>query len=74
MILDFKEYIENISKELTKNQISMYHIWICTMYTYDENVHKRIVNITNEQKLSKHCFDLNSNQPFRFQPVTYWTM
>lgn len=41
------------------------------MYTYDENVHKRIVNITNEQKLSKHCFDLNSNQPFRFQPVTY---
>lgn len=33
------------------------------MYTYDENVCKRIVNITNEHKLSEHCFD------FKYQPT-----
>lgn len=37
------------------------------MYTYEHNVHKSIINITNEYKLSKHCFDLNTNQPFWFQ-------
>lgn len=40
---------------------------ICTMYTYEENVHKSIINITNEYKWSKHCFDLNTNQIFWFQ-------